>query len=285
MNKEPCMPPLDLADDHRLALGEGALWDGPAGRVYWIGIEDCEVRWLTPKDGARGAVRLDTMPGAIAPYRGEEVLLAVADGFAVLDTATGALTLVAEVETDRPDRRMNDGKCDPYGRMVAGTMQVEEPRRPGPLHRLDRESGRAVPILDGLLIPNGLDWPEPDLLWHIDTPKRRIDLFAYPEHGPLGAPLRSIDVSGFAGDPDGMTLDRDGNLWVAFWGGSAVRCLSPRGRLLETVEVPTVNVTNCAFGGPALDTLYITTAGGGLYSCPGLTTGRPATAWAGLGPA
>ena len=146
-----------------------------------------------------------------------------------------------------------------------------------------------------MLIPNGLDWPEPDLLWHIDSPTRRIELYAYPEHGPLAEPVRALDVSELGGDPDGMTLDAEGNLWVAFWGGSAVHCLSPDGKLLETVELPTSRVTSCAFGGPGLDTLYVTTAGGrgpranpgadpgagSLFRYPGLATGRPAQAWSG----
>ncbi|MHA6759079.1 SMP-30/gluconolactonase/LRE family protein [Streptacidiphilus sp. PAMC 29251] len=295
--------PLELVDDCRLALGEGVVWDDRAGRLYWIGIEDRQVRVLDPGGSAGGGeggggkpevLPLDTRPGTIAPYRDGLMLLAVEAGFALLDTATGVLEPVAPVEADRPGRRMNDGKCDPYGRMVAGTMTLDEPRAGGPLYRLEYDSegrARVVVLREGMLIPNGLDWPEPDLLWHIDTPTRSIRLFDYPEHGPLADPVRSLDVSALGGDPDGMTLDAEGNLWVAFWGGSAVRCLSPEGRLLETVELPTGKVTSCAFGGPALDVLYITTAGGGaadadpgagsLYRYPGLATGRPARAWAG----
>lgn len=288
--------PLELVDDCRLALGEGVLWDGPADRLYWIGITDRQVRWLDAGiPGTAQVVPLDTRPGTIAPYRDGKVLLAVAEGFALLDTASGALEPVAPVEADRPDRRMNDGKCDPYGRIVAGTMSVDEPRADGPLYRLEYDQEgrpRAVALRDGLLIPNGLDWPEPDLLWHIDSPTFRIRLYDYPEHGPLAEPVRTLDVSGLGGEPDGMTLDADGNLWVAFWGGSAVRCLSPQGKVLETVELPTGQVSSCTFGGPELDVLYITTAGGGpdaaddgagsLYRYPGLATGRPATPWAGV---
>jgi sugar lactone lactonase YvrE len=293
--------PLELVDDCRLALGEGVVWDAVAQRLYWIGIEDRQVRWLDGL-GAPGSTvpakpqvaLLDTRPGTLAPYRDGRVLLAVQDGFALLDTATGALETVAEIEADRPERRMNDGKCDPYGRIVAGTMTLDEPRVGGPLLRLEYDtegSARVVTLREGMLIPNGLDWPEPDLLWHIDTPTRSIRLFDYPEHGPLADPVRTLDVSALGGHPDGMTLDAEGNLWVAFWGGSAVRCLSPEGSVLETVEIPTGQVSSCAFGGPDLDVLYVTTAGGGrpdsddgagsLYRYPGLATGRPARHWSG----
>ena len=293
--------PLELVDDCRLALGEGVVWDSRAERLYWIGIADRQVRWLD-RDGAVGpaadrkpqVLRLDTCPGTLAPYRDGRVLLAVEDGFALLDTADGSLESVARVEADRPERRMNDGKCDPYGRIVAGTMTFEDPRVGGPLYRLEYDAdgtARVVALRGGMLIPNGLDWPEPDLLWHIDTPTSSISLFAYPEHGPLADPVRTLDVSALGGDPDGMTLDAEGNLWVAFWGGSAVRCLSREGKVLETVELPTGKVSSCAFGGPDLDVLYVTTAGGGepgadegagsLYRYAGLTTGRPSRHWAG----
>jgi sugar lactone lactonase YvrE len=287
--------PLELVDDCRLALGEGVVWDGREQRLYWIGIADRQVRWLDPeKPGTSQVVRLDTRPGTLAPYRDGRVLLAVAEGFVLLDTASGGTEEVAPVEADRPDRRMNDGKCDPYGRIVAGTMSVDEPRAGGPLYRLEYDAdgtARTVALRDGLLIPNGLDWPEPDLLWHIDSPTKLIRLFDYPEHGPLADPVRTLDVSGYDGEPDGMTLDAEGNLWVAFWGGACVRCLSPEGKVLETVELPTDKVTSCAFGGRDLTDLYVTTAGGGpgaeddgagsLYRFPGLTAGRPATPWAG----
>lgn len=121
---------------------------------------------------------------------------------------------------------MNDGKRDPYGLPVAGTMQRTGPQQPGSLYRLESD-GSVRPILDGLAIPNGLAWPEPDRLWHIDTPTRRIGFYEYPEHGPVGRRIRSLDVSHLPGMPDGMTLDEAGNLWVAFWDGGAVHCLSP----------------------------------------------------------
>ncbi|AUG80577.1 hypothetical protein CFP65_5897 [Kitasatospora sp. MMS16-BH015] len=274
----------EIADEYRLTLGEGPAWDAESGRLYWIGIADRQVRWL----GAdQGAVELATEPGTLAPYRAGEVLLATAGGFELLDTATGATSLVAPVEADRADRRMNDGKCDPSGRLVAGTMLRSEPREPGPLYRLEADGSTTV-LLDGLLIPNGLAWPEPDRLWHIDTPTRRIDLYEYPEQGPLGAKVRSLDVSHLPGSPDGMTLDAEGNLWVAFWDGRAVHCLTPEGRLLATVELPVSRVTSCTFGGPGLDTLYITTASapeesssGMLFRVQGAGLGHPAQPWSG----
>ncbi|WP_441247650.1 SMP-30/gluconolactonase/LRE family protein [Kitasatospora sp. McL0602] len=275
--------------DTRLTLGEGVSWDAAAQRLHWIGIPDRRVEWLDPATGRSGSCQLDTMPGTLAPHRDGQVVLATQRGFELLDTARETTTLIAPVEADRPDRRMNDGKCDPYGRLVAGTMQLTEPRQPGPLHRLEAD-GTVHPVLDGLSIPNGLAWPEPDRLWHIDTPTRRVDLYEYPEHGPVGRRIRSLDVSGLPGVPDGMTLDDDGNLWIAFWDGAAVHCLSPAGVRLATLDLPVPRVTSCTFGGPDLTTLYVTTAtsadapaSGRLFRADGVGTGRSAAQpWLGL---
>lgn len=248
-----------VADTPCLALGEGPVWDAAAQCLHWIGIPDRRVLTLHRPSGRVTVLELDVTPGTLMPAPQGRPVLATERGFEALDTATGRTELLAAVEADRPERRMNDGKRDPYGRPVAGTMQRTEPRQPGSLYRLEPD-GSVRPILDGLSIPNGLAWPEPDRLWHIDTPTRRIELHEYPEHGPVGRRIRSLDVSHLPGMPDGMTLDEAGNLWVAFWDGGAVHCLSPEGRLLDTVEVPVPRSTSCAFGGPELDTLYVTTA-------------------------
>ncbi|MEU9129961.1 SMP-30/gluconolactonase/LRE family protein [Kitasatospora sp. NPDC048540] len=279
------------ADLHRLDLGEGPTWDAATGRLYWIGIPDRRLRWLDHRTGATAGLELPVMPGALAPARDGRVLLATERGFELLDTADGTSRLLAPVEADRPDRRMNDGACDPYGRMVAGTMRTTEPLADGRLHRLEPD-GTVTTVLGGLAVPNGLAWPEPDRLWYIDSPTRRIDLYEYPEHGPVGPLIRSLDVSHLPGVPDGMTLDADGNLWVAFWDGAAVHCLTPTGRLLATVEFPVPRPTSCTFAGPDLTTLYITTArttrttpdtpddpSGRLFRLDHTTPGRPDHPW------
>ncbi|MFE2723820.1 SMP-30/gluconolactonase/LRE family protein [Kitasatospora sp. NPDC059327] len=248
-----------VADTPSLALGEGPVWDAGAQSLHWIGIPDRRVLTLHRPSGRLTVLELDVTPGTLMLAAEGRPVLATERGFELLDTATGRTEVLAAVEVDRPERRMNDGKRDPFGRPVAGTMHRTEPRRPGSLYRLEAD-GSVRAILDGLAIPNGLAWPEPDRLWHIDTPTRRIELYEYPEHGPLGRRIRSLDVSHLPGMPDGMTLDESGNLWVAFWDGGAVHCLSPEGRLVDTVEVPVPRSTSCAFGGPELDTLYITTA-------------------------
>ncbi|MFJ8041938.1 SMP-30/gluconolactonase/LRE family protein [Kitasatospora sp. NPDC096147] len=245
------------ADSHRLTLGEGPRWDAGAQRLYWLGIPDQEIRWLDPATGHTDGLRLDVTPGCLAPAGPDRLLLATERGFETLELGSGIPELNTPVEADQPDRRMNDGAVDPFGRIVAGTMRRAVPHTDGRLYR--RESDGSVrQLLDGLAIPNGLGWPEPDRFWHVDSPAKRATLYEYPEQGPLGPQVRVLDLAEYPGEPDGLALDPEGNLWVAFWGGSAVHCFSPTGTRLATVEVPVPRATACAFDDAG--TLWITTA-------------------------
>jgi sugar lactone lactonase YvrE len=159
-----------------------------------------------------------------------------------------------------PDLRMNDGKADPVGRFVGGTMTLEEPR-PGAGSLWSFAAGGATELRDGLTIPNGLAWSaDGTTLFHIDTPTRRIDAFDYDvASGAIARQRTIVEIPEGAGDPDGMCIDADGALWVALWGGSTVHRYVD-GALDTVVEVPTPYVTCPAFMGADLDELVITTA-------------------------
>jgi len=279
------------------SLGEGVIWDQADQRLYWLDILGRSepglggtVYWLDP-DGTVSSLFVDHTPGMLAPYRPAEPLLATDFGFETLDTTTGELAAQVPVEAELSARRMNDGGCDPDGQALAGTMARSEDNGQGVLYRLNPE-GEVHPVRTALTVPNGIAWPAPDRVHYIDTPTGRVDQFEYFPAAPFGRRISSIDVSAYTGYPDGMTLDADGNLWVAFWEGSAVRCFSPSGQLLEELTLPVRCPTSCAFGGPDLRTLYITSAyvalgegrgelDGALLRVDNLTTGTPATPWAG----
>lgn len=288
---------VQVAHPQPCELGEGVAWDAADGRLYWLDILGHSrpgvggtVSWLDGS-GAVSSVPVPHTPGMLAPYRPGRPLLATDAGFEILDTATGELTTVLSVEADLPARRMNDGGCDPTGQVLAGTMPRSEEPGQGVLYRLDADR-EVHPVLTALTVPNGITWPAPDRVYYIDTPTRRIDEFEYYPDAPVGRLVRSIDVAGYSGMPDGMTLDAAGNLWVAFWDGGAVRCFSRTGELLEELRVGVRRPTSCAFGGPDLRTLYITSAfvelgddrgerDGMLLRVDDLTTGLPTTPWAG----
>jgi len=263
----------------RAELGEGPLWDSGRQILWWVDILGGLVHGYVPGRAAQGsapAYRHDvgTAATVVLPHVDGGLVVATPEGLARLDPDSGELTVVVELEADEADRRPNDGGCDPAGRVLVGTMPYDMAPGQGRLYRIDTD-GRVTLVLRGLTIPNGLGWTRSGTRMHfIDTPSTAVDRFDYDVVtgvmtgratliGPdrLLAPERSGAAGGRrAGAPDGMTLDAEDCLWVALYGGSALRRFSPTGELLETVELPVTNPTSCAFGGPGLRDLYVTSA-------------------------
>ena len=241
-------------------LGEGPVWDDRQGVLIWVDIWAGEVHSYDPASGRDSAIGVGQPVGAAVPRRSGGLVLAVRDGFAFLDP-DGRLTSVAEVETANPGNRMNDGKCDRHGRFWAGTMAGDSRPGAGALYRLDPDLS-VTKVLDGVTVSNGLAWSLDDrTMYYIDTPTQRVDAFDYDlASGTIENRRPLIEIPEEAGSPDGMTIDAEGFLWVALYGGRAVRRFSPDGRLERVVELPAANVTSCAFGDPDLDRLFITSA-------------------------
>jgi sugar lactone lactonase YvrE len=271
----------ELVLDARARLGEGPFWDERGRRLGWVDILDAKVHWYDPATGEDTAVDVGEHIGAAAPRRDGGLVLAVASGFALLDD-DGRVTPVADLA--KPGVRMNDGKADPRGRFLAGTMAYDETPGAGTLYALDPDR-RVRTLVEGVTVSNGLAWSaDGGTLYYIDTPTRGVDAFDYDlDGGDVANRRRVITIPESDGWPDGMTIDDEGHLWVAFWEGSAVRRYAADGSLLAVVELPVTRVTSCAFGGPDRGDLYITSAqpagggpeqphAGGLFRCrPGVT--------------
>lgn len=192
-------------------------------------------------------------------------MAAVRDGIAVLDIDTGELELVCPIEADRPGNRMNDAACDPAGRLWAGTMAFDIKPGAGSLYRIDSSLDVEVVVTDAT-ISNGIGWsPDATTMYYVDSPTEFVDAFDFAVgSGRISGRRHLVDLRGEPGAPDGMTVDDEGHLWVAMWGGAAVLRCRPDGAIVDRVELPVGQVTSCAFGGPEGDELYITTAAGGL---------------------
>jgi len=267
-------------------LAEGPFWDGAAGGLYWVDIPAGRVHYLPDGHGRPGDGHLTwdvgQPVGVAVPRASGGLALGVRDGFVGLDPATGQTTELAEVERDRPGNRMNDGGCDRAGRFFAGTKAEDDEPDAGALYRLD-PGGQVTTVLAPVTISNGIGWsPDERLMYYVDSPTRRIDVLDYdPVTGAVSGrrPFATLPESGAV--PDGLTVDAEGGVWVALWGGSAVHRYGPDGRLDLVVDIPAQNVTCCAFGGDGLDTLYITTAAGpgqdqgALFRYPAGVTGQP----------
>jgi sugar lactone lactonase YvrE len=236
--------------------GEGPVWSERWNGLRWVDMLAGDVLSLA----AGGAInrRHVGSVAAIRPRRQGGAVIGIERGFA-LEEADGALTHLDELWSDT-NVRMNDGGCDPDGRFYCGSMAYDQRPGAGALYRLDHDGSVRV-VLENVTISNGLEWsPDGSRGYYNDTPTQRIDVFDYEvESGLTGRrPFAEIPVE--AGGPDGLTVDQEGGVWVALYGGAAVRRYTPDGILDEVIEVPAKQVTACTFGGSGLDQLFITTS-------------------------
>lgn len=262
-------------DTFKSNLAEGVSYDAAGDRLLWVEILAGRVH-VSDRSGKRQATyEVGRHVGAAMPAADNKILLAVREGFALLDPATGETRPVLDVLGDNRDIRFNDAKCDPRGRAFAGTMAYDETPGAATLYRLD-PGPSAIPVVTDLTISNGLGWsPDQRTMYLTDTPTGTI--FAYDYDLPTGALTnRHPAVTPSGGSPDGMCVDNEGAVWTALYGGHAVHRYTPAGDLDTIVRVPVENVTSCGF---ANETLFITTEDGGLFATTPGMTGPPANHW------
>jgi sugar lactone lactonase YvrE len=255
----------DLVVNLGSELGEGPVWDSLTLSLIWVDIVGPTIHTYRPGDGQIDSRAVAEPIGALALRRSGGLVLAMASGFWLLDVGSSQPYPIALVEVADSATRMNDGKCDRAGRFWASSMRVDTRAGGGRLYRLDADHHPTL-VLEDLTIPNGLAWSGDDgALYFVDSPIQSVDMFDYdPGTGMISKRRRLITIDPIVGEPDGMTIDAEGHLWVAMWGGGAVHRYSPAGRLELIVSVPTTNVTSCTFGGEDLRDLYITSARRGL---------------------
>ncbi|SMG22285.1 SMP-30/gluconolactonase/LRE family protein [Paenibacillus aquistagni] len=244
-------------------IGEGPLWDPVDQCLYWVDITRKRIHHYHPVSGETSCHEVDQYISAIVPtqIRGT-FLCAMKDGFYKLDLLTGTKEHIVNPEPNTPNNRFNDGKCDPAGRFFAGTMDMNIKPHAGALYCLDAEHG-CKKMLSNITISNGLAWSlDGETMYYIDTASAEIAAYSYDlNSGSLGERRSIAVIPSEEGSPDGMTIDCEGMLWIALWGGGKVIRLNPAtGEHMASVTVPASQVASCTFGGENLDELYITTA-------------------------
>lgn len=273
----------------RARWGEGAIWWKNA--LYYVDIEGHQVHRYDPATGDERSWNVGQRVGTVVPRDGGGLVIAGDHGLLFLDEETGELTPIADPEADKPDNRFNDGKCSPDGRFFAGTISLVKKTGDARLYRLDPDLSLHEafgPVTNS----NGIAWSgDGKTVYYIDTPRREVLAFDY-DNGHLRN-LRSVaSTEAIDASPDGMTIDSEDRLWVAFCHGGCVACYDPvTGAEVRRVEIPALETTSCAFGGPALADLYVTTGihksvqeehGGRLFVIRGLgVKGVGANAFAG----
>ncbi|MFJ4537981.1 SMP-30/gluconolactonase/LRE family protein [Streptomyces tibetensis] len=258
--------PYEVAVRAEAELGEGPTWDMATGRLLWIDILGSRLHTYDPATGRRTVRRTEQHIGAVKPRAGGGLVLNLRDGVGLLDPDGTFRWLHHEPV---PGRRANDAAVAPDGALWAGTMRYDEAPGGGTLSRVTGD-GTAEVVLDDVAVSNGTGWsPDGRLMYYVDSPTRRLDVFDYAD-GRISGRRTLAEIEESAGFPDGLTVDAEGCVWVALWQGSAVRRYTPDGELDRVIELPVPLVTACAFGGDGLTDLYVTTARVGLTEPPAL---------------
>lgn len=275
--------------------GEGPVWDAAAGVLRWVDQLAGDVLSTPLAEAGLDAptrLRVGRVAAAVRPRRDGGLVVGVERGFALVDPGSSEPRVLPEVWSD-PSVRMNDGGCDPQGRFYCGSMGYDAAPGRGALYRLDAD-GEVRTVLTGVTISNGLAWSHDGAtVFYVDTPTQRIDAFDFdPDTGAFAGRRAVVNIPAEVGAPDGMTIDAEGGLWVALWNGGAVHRYTTEGQLDAVIAVPARQVTACAFGGDALDDLFITTsrldlangdqpAAGALFHATAGVRGVPAATFAG----
>lgn len=242
---------------------EGPVWDEETGTIYFIDVEAGKI--FSYKDEV-SSIDVGEKIGTMALCKNSEnYIVALQSGIYILNPRTGEKKKLADPEADIPMNRFNDGKADPDGRFLAGTLSMDQDENPGPraaLYQISKDS-EIKTLIPNVMLANGLTWSTDGKdFYFIDTARHIISHYDYDsETGNISNGKVVITVPDEMGVPDGMTIDEDGNLWVALWGGCAISKWNPKtGKLLDKIEVDALNVSSCCFGGKKMDELFITSA-------------------------
>lgn len=253
--------------DQRLSiLGEGPVWNPVDKKIYWIDIVNGHIHSHDLSNGLQTTIEVHDMIGSFAFCDDGRLIAALQKGIVFIDPKTGEQEMIGDPESHLPQNRFNDGKCDPAGRFFAGTLPLSEDHPGGNLYRVDHDCS-IHKILEKITISNGLCWSHDHrFLYFIDTAALRVDRFDYDiSTGSIANRKPIIEIDPKEGYPDGMTIDGEGMLWIAHWGGWQVTRWNPNtGEKIGNIHLPVSQVTSLCFGGEHYDTLFITSARRGL---------------------
>ncbi|KVG61952.1 SMP-30/gluconolactonase/LRE family protein [Burkholderia pseudomultivorans] len=250
---------ISICGDSRDALGECPLWDDRKQILYWIDSRACLVK---ARELATHTVREWTLPsqiGAIALCESGRLLVALVDSFHFLDVDSGELTHFVDVAHPAPNMRLNDGRVDREGRLVLGSMALGRREPVGELYQLDGQGNLKV-LETGICITNSTCFsPDGRYLYFSDSLSHQLRRYRYDTSaGTLSERTLFVDTTSLKSGPDGATIDAEGNLWTALVISGQLARFTADGRLDRIIDLPTVYPTCPSIGGPALDTIFVT---------------------------
>lgn len=255
----------DIIVDHKCQLGEGPVWDEQNHCIWWVDILDKKIHQYKLHSKHHEVITLEEMPGSIALIDNSELLVAVESGIILIDRKTKSTEKLVTIHDKQSGLRFNDGKCDPYGNFWVGTMALTGYDKKGCVYMFDSDKNISVKIAD-TKVSNGMAWDEnKEKFYFIDTPTQQVVSYDFNINGKLKNKRIVIKIPDDNGKPDGMTIDTEGMLWVAMWGGGKIMRWNPtNGELLDEMQLPVSQVTSCTFGGKEMNDIYVTSALTGL---------------------
>lgn len=247
--------------DQRDVLGEGPIWLSDRSELAWVDILAPAVHRLCLTTGEIASLAFDEPVGWVLPRADMKTVVAgFQSGFWILDLDTGARVHLSNPEPDRPGNRLNDAKVDRWGRIWAGSKSDADDSASGALYCLDHDHG-CRRMDDGYQVTNGPTFSADGMtMYHSDSAARIIYAFDIASDGALGRKREWLTFEDHWGYPDGMTTDAEGYIWIAHWDGGAISRFDPDARLVESIQLPTKNITSCTFAGDDLSRLFVTSA-------------------------
>ncbi|WP_150526111.1 SMP-30/gluconolactonase/LRE family protein [Roseibium sediminis] len=246
--------------DTTYQLAECPTWDERTGRLFWTDIQGRAIHALEWATREIHTWTFENEVGSFGLTDDDRLVVAVWNKIVLFDPQTGTQELLAMVETDLPQTRLNDGKIGPDGAYWVGTMDTSSPREPvASLYRVDGK-GDVEEIRDGLQVSNGLAWsPDGTTMYHADSSPGWIEAYVFdPQTGGIGTKMLFAQQTNESGRPDGATIDVDGNYWSAGVSAGILNCFAPDGSLNASIEMPVPKPTMPCFCGPDLDQLVVT---------------------------
>jgi sugar lactone lactonase YvrE len=251
---------MEVAINAAALLGECPRWDAATGRLLWVDIEARTLHLFDPASGDDRSILFDDRVGAAAPTTDGGVLVALADRLVMVDLGDESVRTLVEIPHG-DGLRLNDGACDPSGRLWVGSLALDYARGRGALYRYSIEEGLER-VLEDVTLSNGIGWsPDGGTMYYVDSMAYRVDAFDFDvATGAISERRPLIVIERGAGIPDGLAVDDEGGIWLALWGRAAIRCYRPDGEVERVLAVPADNVTACCFGGDDGRSLYVTSA-------------------------
>ncbi len=248
---------LDCKNHH----GEGIFWNPTDGQVWWTDIEGRAIWSFDPADGSSNRIPMDDRVCCFAPREQSGLIVAFADRVSLLDPVNGREEKIVDYQPSNPETRLNDGRTDRQGRLVVGGMNEGSGTADATVLCIDRDL-TVTTLFEGVSCANSICFsPDGETMYFADTPQRQIVAFDYDTvNGTVSGRHSLASFADEPGLPDGSCVDADGGVWNAEWEGHRVVRVAPNGQIDRVIEVPVWKPTCCAFGGPELDTLFITSS-------------------------